>query len=87
MEMAGIGLDRLLFYKQQSFSRIPLYVIQRWTRGALYGLEYLNQVGVVHRDLKLSNILIHSRSNDPIDLRNARFLIADFGSAQKPDVE
>ena len=41
----------------------------------------LDDSGIVHRDLKLDNILLHLSAEKPRKLSNAILKIADFGSA------
>ena len=47
----------------------------------LTGIQYLHQHGVVHRDLKMENLLL-TRANDLSEIK-----IADFGLAKKPVVQ
>lgn len=58
----------------KTYGPFPDEVISRYTRQILEGLEYLHNHGVMHRDIKGGNILVHSNGN---------VKLADFGSAKK----
>ena len=56
------------------YGPFPEEVVSRYTKHILEGLEYLHYHGIMHRDIKGANILVHSNGN---------VKLADFGSAKK----
>lgn len=56
------------------YGPFPEEVVSRYTKQILEGLEYLHYHGIMHRDIKGANILVHSNGN---------VKLADFGSAKK----
>ena len=70
LELADGGDLRFLMEKHKPFSEA---VVRRYTRQILEGLEYLHSRGVVHRDIKLDNLLLHG------DRETGDIKIADFG--------
>ena len=58
----------------KTYGPFPDEVVARYTKQILEGLEYLHYHGVMHRDVKGANILVHS---------NGSVKLADFGSAKK----
>lgn len=58
----------------KTYGPFPDEVVSRYTKQILEGLEYLHYHGVMHRDIKGANILVHSNGN---------VKLADFGSAKK----
>jgi mitogen-activated protein kinase kinase kinase 1 len=69
--MAGGCLDQVL----HDFGRFAESVICNYTRQIIYGIVYLHEHGIIHRDLKGGNILLDSTGR--------RIRIADFGAAAR----
>lgn len=58
----------------KKFGSLPEAVVSRYARQILKGLEYLHEQGIVHRDLKGANCLVHP---------NGKLKLADFGTAKR----
>lgn len=72
MELAEDGDLRCVVVESQAAKRVlPEPVILNWTRQTLSGLRHLHSQGVVHRDLKSSNIFLSTGRR--------RLRIGDFG--------
>lgn len=56
-------------------------VIRKWINGLLNGLTYLHSNNIMHRDLKLANLLLST--SDPY---TAELKLADFGFAKKMEM-
>ncbi len=74
MEYANAG-DISTLYAQTS---PPLSVTKVIVKGILEGLQYLHNKGVIHRDLKPKNILLHKTESGQIITK-----IADFGISKR----
>ena len=59
------------------FGPLPTAAVQRYTKDVLRGLQYLHSKGVVHRDVKPENILLHV---------NGHCKVTDFGSTIKMNI-
>ncbi|MER3417241.1 MAG: hypothetical protein C4297_13685 [Gemmataceae bacterium] len=58
----GSLLDVLARYQQQGQQGIPLSVLFRYMTDAAEGIDFLNKLGVYHRDIKPQNLLVfHGR--------------------------
>ena len=72
-------------YKKESFS---LETVQYLMRKIIQGVKYIHSKNVVHRDIKLENILLSFNTEDDIknlNIKNAEVKIIDFGVARKLD--
>eukprot|EP01064_Diplonema_japonicum_P037661 TRINITY_DN888_c0_g2_i1.p1 TRINITY_DN888_c0_g2~~TRINITY_DN888_c0_g2_i1.p1 ORF type:complete len:951 (+),score=136.72 TRINITY_DN888_c0_g2_i1:89-2854(+) len=56
----------------ERFGALPTSSTRRYARDILHGLEYLHNLGIVHRDLKLANVLLDT---------DGQCKLADFGAA------
>ena len=56
----------------------------RYGREICMGMRYLHSMSIIHRDLKLENILVLSMSES--DTRDAICKISDFGTARETDI-
>ena len=56
----------------------------RYVREICLGMRYLHSMNIIHRDLKLENILVLSVSES--DRRDAICKISDFGTARETDI-
>jgi WNK lysine deficient protein kinase len=69
-EMASYTVyDYVRFYEP-----VMLRVIKKWAKQILYGLKYLHDNCIIHRDIKTKNIFVNSATSD--------ILIGDFGTAK-----
>ena len=72
-------------YKKENFS---LETVQYLMRKIIQGVKYIHSKNVVHRDIKLENILLSFNTEDDIknlNIKNAEVKIIDFGVARKLD--
>lgn len=53
---------------------VPLPAVLRWSREVLSGLEAAHATGIIHRDIKSSNLMVD---------RDGHIIILDFGLAQR----
>lgn len=60
----------------KKFGQVELEAVRDWSKQILLGLQYLHEQGVVHRDMKLENILTTN---------SGQLKIADFGCSKKID--
>ena len=57
---------------EQCKGNIPKHVILAIMKDICTGVQYMHQMGIAHRDLKLENILLDDN----------KFKVADFGSSE-----
>ena len=89
--------DLLIQYKTKFRKPFPLPIIQYFMRQIVEGLKYIHSLNIIHRNIKLANILINfngiSRKTgidgfdfnkiDDNDLLNSSIKISDFGLSIK----
>lgn len=78
-ELAGDTVSRLVSHCS-SQGGMSLAMTKKITRDLLLGLAYMHAAGVVHCDVKPSNLLLNGRV-DAITEDNVKAKVADFGSA------
>lgn len=66
-----------LFDYVQSRSKLSEAISKIFMRQIILAVDYIHQAGIVHRDLKLENILVCSQENSLLP----KILISDFGFA------
>ena len=77
MEYCGGGTLRQKLQSKNFSEREIAYIMEK----LFWAINYMHTLGVVHRDLKLDNIVFQSAENDS-DVK-----IIDFGLAKRIDVE
>jgi len=74
----GGSLEQYLMEKQKPFSEEEVqYIVKQ----VVEALKYLNEKGIVHRDLVISNLLINYESEEDLNQKNilkAKIKLADF---------
>jgi serine/threonine protein kinase len=58
---------------------LPLGVVEHVLRGVLNGLVVAHEAGVLHRDMKPGNVLLHLTGRPATELRAADVKLSDFG--------
>eukprot|EP00755_Sulcionema_specki_P013080 Sspe_Gene.53048::Locus_29349_Transcript_1_1_Confidence_1.000_Length_2059::g.53048::m.53048 len=59
----------------KKYNLLPMPVVKQYTRDMLNGVAYLHDNGVIHRDIKGDNVLIHQEKGT--------VKLADFGASKK----
>ena len=57
-------------------------IMRKWITGLLNGLTYLHRNNIMHRDLKLANLLLSTADSNTAELK-----LADFGFAKKMELK
>jgi serine/threonine protein kinase len=79
--LAGDSVSRLLKYCRREYSAgVPLECARKVIRDSLRGLEFIHSAGLIHTDIKPSNLLL-DRAISSIDGLDFNVLIGDFGSS------
>ncbi len=70
----GKGLDELLHEAAERGEKLPLQQVLKWIHGIAWALDAAHQAGIIHRDVKPSNIMI-TPDNHPMlmDFSVARY--------------
>ena len=78
----GSLLNCLLKYKSENQRPFPEDIVQYLMRQIVDGLKYIHQKDIIHRDIKLANILVKFNSDEDaqkLNMKNATLKICDFG--------
>lgn len=83
--LAGDSVSRLLKHCRREYSAgVPLECARKIIRDTLRGLEFVHTVGLIHTDIKPSNLLL-DRAIGNINGLDFNVLIGDFGSSTPAD--
>ena len=81
--LSGPTLATYLRNLHEHNQRIPTHQVARLLKALTSALDYAHELGVVHRDIKPGNILLHSKSGqvDPVAplTRDIDAILTDFG--------
>ncbi|KAA6402318.1 MAG: hypothetical protein EZS28_002150 [Streblomastix strix] len=80
MEYANMGTLNIITKQPQI--PLPSYVLRALMRQILLGLSYFQDAGLIHRDIKCDNILLHN----PPGTGYVYAKISDFGFAKQEDL-
>ena len=78
----GSLLKCLLNYKSEKQRPFPEDIVQYLMRQIVDGLKYIHENDIIHRDIKLANILVKFNSDEDaqkLNMKNATLKICDFG--------
>jgi serine/threonine protein kinase len=78
----GSLLNCLLKYKSENQRPFPEDIVQYLMRQIVDGLKYIHQKDIIHRDIKLANILVKFNSDEDaqkLNMKNSTLKICDFG--------
>jgi serine/threonine-protein kinase len=81
--LSGPTLASYLRNLHQKNERIPTHQVARLLKGLTSALDYAHELGVIHRDIKPGNVMLHRRSADiPVDApltKDIDAILTDFG--------
>ena len=87
----GGGLsDCLKKYMERYKKAFPEEIVQHLMRQIIDGLYYIHQKKIIHRDLKLDNIMVNfdsEQDKENLNMMKAKIKIIDFGFATKLSAE
>ena len=75
-------------YKNKNKKPFSEEIVQHIMRQVVEGVKFIHQNGIIHRDLKLDNILVKFKNNEDLknlDMLKATVKISDFGISIKAD--
>ena len=79
----GKNLENLLTeYKTRNKEPFPQKLIQYFMRQIIEGIKYLHSLHIIHRDIKLDNILVNFKGGNS-DLLSSEIKIIDFGLSKQ----
>ena len=84
----GSLLNCLLKYKFVNQKPFPEDIVQYLMRQIVEGLKYIHQNDIIHRDIKLANILVKFNSDDDLqklNMKKVTLKISDFGISLRGD--
>lgn len=79
MEYANTG-DLLHYLTDLRVRPLPEPLVWKFFFDILLGIQHLHHVGIVHRDLKVENILLHTYLG-PEGTPQLKAMISDFGTS------
>lgn len=83
--LAGDSVSRLIKHCRKEYSAgLPLEYARKVVRDSLRGLEFIHAAGIIHTDIKPSNLLL-DRPISAINGLEFNVLIGDFGSSTPAD--
>ncbi len=71
-------------YKDLYKKSFPEEIVQFLMKQIVYAVKYIHEKNIIHRDLKLDNIMVHFKSDNDkynINMINAELILIDFGFA------
>ena len=81
--LSGPTLATYLRNLHEQNQRIPPHQVARLLKGLTSALDYAHELGVIHRDIKPGNIVLHSKASEiPIDApltKDVDAVLTDFG--------
>jgi serine/threonine protein kinase len=81
--LSGPTLATYLRALHDNHQRIPTHQVARLLKGLTSALDYAHELGVIHRDIKPGNILLHSKAGEiPVDAplnKDVDAILTDFG--------